>query len=120
MSVTTELLLKRKQVERTEQSSRVNLRERYMAYAKRQEKMNIVWYLKVVIFIPCVIMVPSIFLMAMATDLYIWFVGLSILLFFTNVIAYIAETKSTFYVPLYHLTILIMILIPLILNLLNL
>lgn len=85
---------------------------KYMDYAKSQDKAGILWFMKVVIAIPCVFMVLSIFVMAMLTPNYIWFVALSMLLFFLNVIVHIAETKSTFYVPLYHITVAVFLLIP--------
>jgi len=93
---------------------------RYMTFAEKQEKEKVVWYLKGIIIIPCAIMVPSIYIMAMLTTNYVWFIGLTMVLFFANVIAHIGETKSTFYVPLYHASIAIMILIPLIKFLLTL
>lgn len=120
MSVTTKNFLKKEQLEGSVPSNPFKaLYTQYLAYAKRQEKISMVWYMQVIMVIPCVIMVPTIILMSMATANYIWFVGLTILLFFANVIAFIAGTKSTTYVPLYHASILIMILIPIITNLLN-
>jgi len=59
-------------------------------------------------------MVFSIIAMAEITPNYVWFVGVTIMLFYANVIAHIAQTKSRFYIPLYHATIATMILIPLI------
>ena len=51
--------------------------------------------------IPSVVMIPAIFVMAMATPHYIWFVGLNVLLFFANVIAHIGGAKGSLFVPLY-------------------
>jgi len=84
----------------------------YLEYARRQSQESILWYLKVVIIIPCVLMVPAIIFMSMAMDQYIWFVGLTVSLFFINLISHIVGAQSTFFVPLYHLTVLAMILIP--------
>ncbi len=121
MSVSTKNLFENVRAERSAPTNPLtSLLNSYKAYAERQVERSMLWYLQVIIVIPCVVMVISIFLMAMATDNYIWFVGLSMLLFFTNVIAFIAEAESTFYVPLYHATILILMLIPIITNLLQL
>jgi len=93
--------------------------EWYMAYADRQAKLSMLWYMKVILIIPCVIMVPAIFFMAFATPNFVWFIGLSVLLFFSNIIAFISETESRFYIPLYHGTIAILFIIPLITLFLN-
>lgn len=85
---------------------------RYIAMTERAGEESIVWYLKTIIAIPCVFMVLSIFAMAMVTPNYIWFVAVSILLFYANVIVHIAGVKSTTFVPLYHATIAFMILVP--------
>ncbi len=90
------------------------LLNRYMTYAEQQQTQYLFWYMKVIVVIPCVYMVLSIFAMATLTVNYIWFVGLGMLLFFANVVAHIAGTKSTFYVPLYHFTTALFILIPII------
>jgi len=97
-------------------SSMVNA---YRDYAVSQSKLRMLWYLKVILIIPCVVMVPSIFVMSWATDHYVWFIGFTVVLFFTNLAAYISETKSTFFVPLYHATILTLILVPFITLFLN-
>ncbi len=76
--------------------------------------------MKVIMVFPCVIMVPMIFVMAMATPNYVWFVALTILLFYANVVAHIAGAKSTLYVPLYYVSMSIMILIPIFTYLINL
>ena len=89
-----------------------DLLERYLAYADSKEKEGVLTYLKVVILIPCVFMVFSIMAMATITPNYIWFVGLSILLFYANIMAHIAGAKARVFIPIYHATIAIMILIP--------
>jgi len=88
------------------------LLEKYLAYADSKSKDGILYYLKVVIFIPCVFMVFSIMAMASITPNYVWFVGLTILLFYVNMIAHIAGVKSRVFVPIYHATIFIMMAIP--------
>jgi len=86
--------------------------DRYIALTERASKEAMVWYLKTIIAIPCVFMVLSIFAMAMITPNYIWFVALTILLFYANVIVHIAGAKSKVFVPLYHVSIAIMMIIP--------
>ena len=92
---------------------------RYREYTARNNQERVLWYMKVILAIPCVFMVLSIIAMSMVTPNYVWFVGLNILLFFANVIAHVGQAKSTFYIPLYHATISLMILIPLIAYLLS-
>lgn len=84
----------------------------YLEYADSKANEGVLWYMKVILAIPCVFMVLSIFAMAMLTPNFVWFAGLSILLFYANVMAHIANAKSRFFIPLYHATILILILIP--------
>lgn len=121
MSVITKEFLKKKQT-----SANLNhmpsmpFWDSYLAFAERQSNLKVVWFLKVIMVIPCVLMVPTIFLMAMITPNYLWFVGVTMVIFFANVITHIGEAKSTVYVPLYHLSILIMLILPLIIYLLNL
>jgi len=87
---------------------------KYLEYADSKANEGVLWYMKIILAIPCVFMVLSIFAMAMLTPNYVWFIGLSILLFYANVMAHIGGTKSRFYIPLYHATILTFILIPII------
>ncbi len=96
----------------TSKSTRKGLLSRYMDFAIAQEKEKIYWYMKAIIIIPCVIMVPTIFLMRAATEDYVTFVGLAMALFFLNVMVHIAGAKSKIFVPVYHLSIALMILIP--------
>ncbi len=94
------------------QSPNLGLWERYLTYADQQEDWKVYWYMKSIIVIPCVIMVPSIIAMASVIASFEWYVGITILLFFANIVVHIGEGKSRVYVPLYHLSILLMILIP--------
>jgi len=91
-----------------------NLWDRYIAYVVSKEKDKIFWYMKVIIAFPCVYMVGSILAMSYATTNFVWFIGLAMLLFFSNVIVHIAELKSRIFIPIYHLSILLLIIIPLI------
>ncbi len=93
---------------------------KYMDYAENQERTRIFWYMKSIMVIPCAVMVPFIFLMAMATPNYVWFVGLCVLLFFANMVVHIAELPGRLFVPVYQVSIAVMVLIPMITYLINL
>jgi len=94
--------------------SLTELRTKYLEYAKAQESERMLWYMKSIMVIPCAIMVPSIFLMAMATSSYVWFVGLCVILFFANLVVHIAEFSGRIFVPVYQFSIAVMFLIPVI------
>jgi len=102
-----------------EATNRIPLLNKYIAYAASKEKYAFYWYLYSIIIFPCVVMIPTIFVYGMLTDHYVWFIALSVLLFYANVIAHIVGAKSTFYVPLFHLTTFIMVIVPLITLLMN-
>jgi len=91
-----------------------NLLSRYIAFAEREEKMRIVWYFKTLLILTCGIMIPTVIAMAAVTTNYLWFVGLSILLFYANMLLHVSGAKSRFFVPFYHTTIALMVLIPLV------
>ncbi|MGK0364825.1 MAG: hypothetical protein ACI85O_001885 [Saprospiraceae bacterium] len=99
---------------------RPTILNRYIAMTERAGEESIIWYIKTIIAIPCVFMVLSIFAMAMVTPNYIWFVAITILLFYANVIVHMVGVKSTTFVPLYHATIAFMIVVPAITYLLSL
>ncbi len=99
---------------KTKPNQNQTLWSKYLAYAENQKDLTIFWYMKVIIWFPCAFMVLAIYAMAMLTSSYIWFVGLSMLLFFANVIVHIAGAKSSFYIPLYHISTAIMVLIPMV------
>lgn len=98
-------------------NARTSLIDRYTNYADKQSDQKIYWYLKSIIILPSAVMVPGIIWMSMGTDNYIWFASLCVVLFFLNLLAHISEVKSRYYIPLYHLSIALMIIIPLITNL---
>ncbi len=115
MSVITKDFLKKKEsIIRTSGRYEASLVKSYLANAEKQGNEKVVWFMKVIMVIPCVLMVPSIIFMSMITTSYIWFVGVTMALFFLNVIAHIGEIESKIYIPLYHATILLIILLPLI------
>ncbi len=97
-----------------------SLLKKYMDYVASKDGENMYWYLKVLIMIPCAMMVPSITAMYLLVPNFIWFIVITMLLFFLNMGVHIAQLKSTIFIPLYHATILIMTLIPFITYLLNL
>jgi len=90
------------------------LLNKYLEYITLHSKEQIYWYMKVIIVIPCVVMVPTISVMQVCTPHFVWFIGLCMVFFFSNIIVHVAETTSRVYIPLYHLSITVMILIPLV------
>jgi len=90
------------------------LKKRYLDYCESQQKIKVYWYMKVIIILTCVFMVPSITVMAMATDYFVYYVGVTIFLVYMNVLVHITNLPSKYYVPIYQVTCLLMIVIPLI------
>lgn len=109
-TITRSILIANKTKKET--TTRESLWTKYIAYADSKSNEGVVSFLKVILIIPCVFMVLSIMAMAEITPNYIWFIGVSMVLFFVNVMAHIGNTKSRFYIPLYHATLLLFILIP--------
>lgn len=103
-----------------ENAKSVSLYKRYLAYTASQQKDSFYWYILSILVFPCVVMVPTIFVMEMVTTSYVWFISLSVLLFYSNMMAHIGGAKSTLFVPLYHATVAIMVLIPFITYLVSL
>lgn len=93
-------------------NTRESLWTKYIAYADSKSNEGIVSFLKVILIIPNVFMVLSTIAMAEITSNFEWFIGVTMVLFFANVIAHIGNTKSRFHIPLYHATLLLFILIP--------
>lgn len=93
----------------------INLIALYKNYVLSNSKENIYWYMKAIVLIPCLYMVPAITLMHLALPgNYIWFVALCMALFFLNVIVHMIQTKSTVYIPIYHLSTSVIVLLPII------
>jgi len=84
----------------------------YLSYCDEQDEMNVYWYMKAIIIIPCVFMVPSIFVMALSTDYYVYYVAFTIILFYLNMMAHISEMSGRTYIPLFHVTCMLMVIIP--------
>ena len=100
--------------------SRIPLIDNYFTYINSDKQQQVFWFLKAIIIIPCLIMVPSIMIMHAAVGNHIPFVGICMILFFLNVVVHIAEVKSKYYIPVYHFSVLIMILVPLIASIIKL
>jgi len=119
------LILKKENLKETKELTKLRnpfklLWDSYIKYAAANNSENIYWYMKAIIIIPCGVMVPTTTLMYLSTPNFVWFICVSMILFFANVIVHTAELKSTIYIPLYHFSIAIMTLIPSITYLLNL
>lgn len=96
------------------------IKERYLQYAEQQGNNRLVWYCKALLVLPCAVMVPMAIVMMHLTPTYAWYMGLLILLLFTNVIAHVAQVSGRIFIPIYHATITTMVLIPLVTYLLTL
>jgi len=94
--------------------NRIDLGTIYNDIIHQADDESIVWYIKSVIVIPCVFMVLSILAMHYITDNFVWFVALSMFLFFANVLIHIVGLKAKYFVPLYYSTALVLFAIPLI------
>jgi len=90
----------------------IGIIDQYKAYCLSQGSEKMSWYMKTIIVIPCVIMVPSIIGMTMVRGNSEYYIALCMLLFFSNMLIHIAQFSSKYYVPMYHLTISLMIAIP--------
>lgn len=110
--ITTSLI--KATVSTNEKSKRGSLLKWYVNYAEKQEEHRFLWYMLSVLFFSCGIMIPTIFLMGIVSDNPVWFISLSVLLFYANIIVHIAEYKSTVFVPVFHLTTAFMVLTPMI------
>jgi len=84
----------------------------YLDYCLAQGKEKVYWYMKAIIIIPCVIMVPSISAIYATGVPHEYYAGLCMFLFFANILAHVAQASSRLYIPLYHLTVVLMIAIP--------
>ncbi|MBK8501552.1 MAG: hypothetical protein IPL46_04720 [Saprospiraceae bacterium] len=85
---------------------------RYDAFCKRQESEGLLWYLIPLMTLPTIIMPISTIAMSFLTG-YIAFVGVSILLFFANIIVTIAGLSQKTVISTYLFTVLFHIMAPL-------
>lgn len=88
------------------------LGEKYINYTIANSKERVFWYMKAIIIIPCVIMVPSIIIMYWFSSFHEIYAGLCMILFFSNIILHLANAESKIYIPFYHITIAIMFIFP--------
>lgn len=87
--------------------------DKYMNHADKQSQNRLVWYAKTLLVLPCGFMVPLVILMLhLTTSAHTLYIGLLILLLFMNVVAHVAQVSGRIFVPMYHVTIAIMLLIP--------
>jgi len=86
--------------------------DRYIDYCAKNGNGKVYWYMKVIVIFPCVIMVPSIIAFHATGVSHEVYAGFCMLLFFSNVIAHISELSSRYYIPLYHISLAVMIFFP--------
>jgi|GEM_PF-3213905 len=96
------------------------LRNRYAAYVLEQDKYKLYWYMKIVLIMTNAYMVISSFVMAQLVDRFEYFIGFTVLIFFTNLLVHIVGCRSKVYVPVYHFSLVLFIFIPLITYLITL
>lgn len=83
----------------------------YKTFVATQESNRMVWFVYVILVLPCAIMVPAFCFLYLVGASNVWFAGFAVLLFFVNLILHVAETKSKIYVPVFHATVATIILI---------
>ena len=94
------------------EQSKFSIVDKYNTYVEAQEALKVYHYLVVIIAIPCVYMTISIIAMAQMVDWFVYFIAFSMILFFANVIAHIGEASSKVFIPLFHITTILFIVIP--------
>ena len=97
-------------VEKSERKIKYN---RFDKYFETQKNQDMVWYIIPLMSIPAVFMPISIFAMSYFNG-YLFFIGLSILLFFTNIILTIAEVSTKIKIIFYLFTVLVLMVTPVI------
>ena len=95
-------------------SSKGSWVQSYIHWADKNSNEKVFWFLKAIIVIPNVIMVPTISLMYFSTPHFVWYIGVTMLLFFGNILVHLAEAPSRIYIPTYHLSIAFMVITSLI------
>jgi len=101
-------------------TKKIDFVERYQRFAKQQESLKVYWYMKAIIVIPCCIMVPSIIVMHSLLPSIEWFIGLSMIIFFSNLLVHISEQKTSLTIAVYYASIAVLLIIPLITYLISL
>ena len=91
-----------------------NLFERYLSYVDSQENQYIFWFMTAILVIPCVLMTLSIIVMFLYSNVLEYYIGFAMILFFANVLVHLSGMKARVYLPVFHITAILMIMIPLI------
>jgi hypothetical protein len=99
------------EIRRPEARRKKTLLEQYDIFCRRQEKQAVLWYMIPLMSLPAAVMPISIFAMSYLPG-FIPFIGVSILLFFGNIILNIADVKRKTIITFYFATVLIHILVP--------
>ena len=94
------------------QAVNVGLIDRYFSYVDNQDDQYIFWFMTAILAIPCVFMTLSIIVMYMYSTVLEYYIGFAMMLFFANVIVHLAGMKARVFLPVFHITGFLMILIP--------
>lgn len=94
------------------QKERESWLQQYLSFCDRQMDQRTLWYLIPLMSLPAAVMPISIFLMSYFEG-YLLFVGASMLLFFSNVVANIAELSTRWTISLFLGTLAFNFLLPL-------
>jgi len=86
----------------------------YAEYCDAHSNEKVYWFMKAILVIPCAMMVVSIISVSLVFDRIEYYIALAMLLFFSNIIVHIAECRSRIYIPVYHFSIIIMVLVSVI------
>lgn len=87
----------------------------YLENAEKEGDNRVLWYGKTLLVLPCGFMVPMVIAMMFLTPTFhTYYIGLLILLLFSNVVIHVAQLSGRIFVPFYHATIAIMLTIPLV------
>lgn len=95
-----------------ETKDRNSLLDRYLAFCEREEKERALWFIVPLMVLPAAVMPISIFLMSYF-DMFLAFVGVSILLFFTNIILGIAGQPARVTISFFLFTVAFSFIVPL-------
>lgn len=93
---------------------RTNLRQRFLQYCDDQMPQRTLWYLIPLISLSAAVMPIGIFMMSYFPNLYLAFVAVSVLSFFSNLVVNIAGLHTRVTISVYILTLVIHFLTPLV------
>jgi len=91
-----------------------SLKARYDTYIQKQDQYKVYWYMKVVLVMTNVHMIISTFAMAELVDKFEYYIGFTIIVFFTNILVHIVQFRSNVFVPVYYISLGLFVIIPLI------